>query len=554
MPRVFISHSAKDRDQVQRHVISFLREHGIETWYSTDNIKKASDWERQIRAGLEQCDWFLVAVSPHAIDSLWVRTEVHWALEEMTGKVIPVLLEDCDPSKLHLMLRLIQYIDFREDANKAQQELLSTWGLDTATKVANQYKIAHGAVAEKDWAAAIAHLEEVLRLDPAHGDATAELDRARQVVNRYQSGREAMAREDWATAIRHLDAVLRLDPTHDDAKTELDRARRQDEIARQYAAGLTHFAEGRSREALKAFRLVRGLDKNFRDISERIADADAEVAREDALRDRERRNQKKPNQQETIQTNPIPARVKPPRIRPSLQTLLPANLNEALTESGVKNLLDKYLLTKTAAMIGGSLIIIVAAIFSLPWFISRPATNTNNGGTPPVSNVLTAKANPSVPPVSDEELSKSGDRLFNERKYAEAASVYERAIQQQPNDGNLHLKRGKALFAQANYAKATEVLKTATELLPNNAEAYAYYGRALYESDQYDEAPKQLTEATRLDPNNAGYYFYLGEAFSWQDKWCDTAKAYEKTLQIDRTHEEARKNLKGAQRACKLSA
>ena len=53
VPKVFISHSSKDRDFVEREIISLLRSHGIETWYSKDDIQTASQWQNSIAEGLD---------------------------------------------------------------------------------------------------------------------------------------------------------------------------------------------------------------------------------------------------------------------------------------------------------------------------------------------------------------------------------------------------------------------------------------------------------------------------------------------------------------------
>ena len=108
MPRVFISHASADRQAVEKNIVSLLKAHGIDCWYSTDNITTGEEWEKAIREALENCDWFLVVITPHAIKSKWVKTEVHWWINNRPDCLVPVLLEPCDPSKLHLMLQMRQ--------------------------------------------------------------------------------------------------------------------------------------------------------------------------------------------------------------------------------------------------------------------------------------------------------------------------------------------------------------------------------------------------------------------------------------------------------------
>ena len=133
MTKVFISHSTPDRGKVERYIIDLLRSKGIETWYAKENIQTAEEWERSIVQGLKDCDWFLVALTPNAANSKWVRREVHWALERRPGKVIPVLLEHCDPVDLNLGLHGIQYVDLTDSINTGQARLLSVWGIDFET-------------------------------------------------------------------------------------------------------------------------------------------------------------------------------------------------------------------------------------------------------------------------------------------------------------------------------------------------------------------------------------------------------------------------------------
>lgn len=134
MPKVFISHSSTDREFVERELIVVLNRFGIEPWYSKDEIESAGDFERLIRKALTDCDWFLVVLSPHAVTSEWVRAEVAWALENRKNRFIPVLYRTCDPDDIHLKLRLIQHVDYRQNQEAARSKLLNTWKLNYARR------------------------------------------------------------------------------------------------------------------------------------------------------------------------------------------------------------------------------------------------------------------------------------------------------------------------------------------------------------------------------------------------------------------------------------
>lgn len=130
--RVFVSHSTKDRDFVEREIITHLEKGGIKTWYSTTDIQTASEWERSILRGLESCDWFLVVMSPRSSSSEWVKDELHWAIDQRPNRIIPVLMEDCDLRDFHLRMARIQYVDFRNQSNKSRAQLMELFEAETA--------------------------------------------------------------------------------------------------------------------------------------------------------------------------------------------------------------------------------------------------------------------------------------------------------------------------------------------------------------------------------------------------------------------------------------
>jgi hypothetical protein len=130
MPKVFISHATVDRAVVTRDVIDLLRDHGIEVWFAEDDIATARQWERSILEGLQACDWFLVALTPGSVKSEWVKDETHWAIEERPGRIVPVLMEDCDVRGIHIRLPRIQYVDFRKVNDEARRRLLACWDVE----------------------------------------------------------------------------------------------------------------------------------------------------------------------------------------------------------------------------------------------------------------------------------------------------------------------------------------------------------------------------------------------------------------------------------------
>jgi len=125
MPRIFISHSSKDLPFIVDRLKPLFARLGYVTWCSGTDVRMAADWEQQIREALHAADWFVVLLSPNAVQSEWVQAEIHWALENKRGRVIPLMISPCNPSDAHLRLGTLQYIDFTSDPDLGRDRLLA---------------------------------------------------------------------------------------------------------------------------------------------------------------------------------------------------------------------------------------------------------------------------------------------------------------------------------------------------------------------------------------------------------------------------------------------
>lgn len=131
MPReTFISHSACDRAFVER-LVGMLQRHGVPYCYSDTSIQGGQQWHDEIGAALGRCDWVLVLLSPAAVRSRWVKSELLYSLrqERLDKRIVPLLLQDCAFDDLSWTLGAMQMIDFRSDYDDGCRALLRTWGI-----------------------------------------------------------------------------------------------------------------------------------------------------------------------------------------------------------------------------------------------------------------------------------------------------------------------------------------------------------------------------------------------------------------------------------------
>lgn len=128
---VFLSHAHQDR-QFADAWAEVVRSQGIPVWYSKANILGAQQWHDEIGAALQRCDWFALVLSPHAVESQWVKRELLYALDHKRydKKIIPMMYQWCDyEERLSWTLSIFQMIDFTGTPAEGYVELLRIWGL-----------------------------------------------------------------------------------------------------------------------------------------------------------------------------------------------------------------------------------------------------------------------------------------------------------------------------------------------------------------------------------------------------------------------------------------
>jgi serine/threonine protein kinase len=130
-PKVFVSHSHRN-DEFTARFVADLRAAGVEVWVDMSAIQ-SGDFMTRINEGLKACEWFVVVLTPAALESRPVEMEVNTAInltwkDKMKG-VIPFIAEACDPEKIPATWENLHRYDATSDYTKALAGLLHTLGL-----------------------------------------------------------------------------------------------------------------------------------------------------------------------------------------------------------------------------------------------------------------------------------------------------------------------------------------------------------------------------------------------------------------------------------------
>ncbi|NJL44793.1 MAG: TIR domain-containing protein, partial [Leptolyngbyaceae cyanobacterium SM2_3_12] len=127
---VFLSHASQDQEFVSG-LADMIRHHGIPVWYSKTNILGAQQWHDEIGIALRRCDWFVIVLSPRSVESMWVKRELLFALQQQRfeNRIAPILYQTCEFENLSWVLPSFQIISFQADFEAGCRDLLRLWGM-----------------------------------------------------------------------------------------------------------------------------------------------------------------------------------------------------------------------------------------------------------------------------------------------------------------------------------------------------------------------------------------------------------------------------------------
>lgn len=123
-----------------------------------------------------------------------------------------------------------------------------------------------------------------------------------------------------------------------------------------------------------------------------------------------------------------------------------------------------------------------------------------------------------------------------------------RAVQLDPNNAKTHHSLGTALGRAGRMGEALDCFNRAIELDPTSASAWYNAGLVLANQGQWAQAADKLREAVRLDPSILAAHLRLGQALEHLGQLDEAITCYNRVLQVEPEHKEARPLLERARR------
>lgn len=109
--QIFISHASQDAELAHR-LASDLRTNGWQIWIAPDNIKPGEKWVEAIDRGLMESGVFVLLLTPEAVASSWVKTEMNAAIGMQHRGEIRLFTLNVKPTAISALWGTYQWIAF----------------------------------------------------------------------------------------------------------------------------------------------------------------------------------------------------------------------------------------------------------------------------------------------------------------------------------------------------------------------------------------------------------------------------------------------------------
>jgi hypothetical protein len=124
MSKIFISHSSKDKEFVNR-LSAYLVAEGFPVWLDTWEITVGDSLLDKIFQGIDGSSYLIAVISNNSVKSQWVQDELKAAKmrekQENRKLLVPVLLDDCS---LPLFLADRLYVSFRDSFTEGVSDVM----------------------------------------------------------------------------------------------------------------------------------------------------------------------------------------------------------------------------------------------------------------------------------------------------------------------------------------------------------------------------------------------------------------------------------------------
>jgi tetratricopeptide (TPR) repeat protein len=135
-------------------------------------------------------------------------------------------------------------------------------------------------------------------------------------------------------------------------------------------------------------------------------------------------------------------------------------------------------------------------------------------------------------PTSYQALELEAEAMESQSKWDDAAALYKRILEQNPNVPGIHFRLGRVALSKsespANTAEAKKEFEEELRLDPTNAAAEFSLGEIARRGGQWSEAIPHFTNASKLDPGFAEAFLALGMSLNSAERYSEAVGSLER--------------------------
>lgn len=196
-------------------------------------------------------------------------------------------------------------------------------------------------------------------------------------------------------------------------------------------------------------------------------------------------------------------------------------------------------------------LVFIASIFIL-LLVGGCRKTTKNNSNANGASVSTA-TDPEQARRQAQSLVEEGKELYKNDQDEQAVETYKRAIQQDPNNAEAHLRLGMSYAAlerkpesDDEYKKSIELFKKRVQSDAKDGVAFFYLGEAYSFLHLDEEAVRAYRQATKLKTDDEEAFYRLGMAETRLAHYPEAIAAFEKALELDPNDSRATDGLENA--------
>ena len=146
--------------------------------------------------------------------------------------------------------------------------------------------------------------------------------------------------------------------------------------------------------------------------------------------------------------------------------------------------------------------------------------------------------------LGDQEKSETAMAQFQRLKtYEDQMHRFREAIYTNPNLPVLYIKLGELHEAYDNLAEAAQIYEVAMQMYPSYLPAYLHLGEVFIRQRALEKAGRVYEKATEIAPDNAQVQIKLGIIYINQHQFEPAVAAFKRAIAVDNTAAEAHNNL-----------